>query len=120
MSAIARTHINVQAQSLTIDAIYPEAWLHAAIGDTLRALRVIAPVLDAIRLVPVRELSDIGKAATLVPAMLLRSELEFARGDHRVGTRWVNAALALTNKWDTGGRIALAEKLLNSRAMTSR
>ena len=86
----------IRAADLTIDALYPQAWLYAALGDTAMALRTIGETLDALPSIPARDLADVVIAGSLIRSMRLRGELLRHRGDAPSAAAWLRAAAALT------------------------
>ena len=84
---------------LTVDAIYPEAWLLAATGDTLGAIAWLDPVLARVRLSS--SLVDPVRAAMLVRAMAFRAELAAATGDRRGAAQWAAAVVELWSGADS-------------------
>jgi hypothetical protein len=96
----ARARSNVRPADRTLDVLYPEAWLFAAVGDTTAALAAIGPTLDVLRAVPARQffgefcVADVG---SLIQAMSLRANLMHRRGDPAGARRWARAVVALTD-----------------------
>ena len=84
---------------LTVDAIYPEAWLLAATGDTLGAIAWLDPILTRVRLSS--SLVDPVRAAMLVRAMAFRAELAAATGDRRGAAQWAAAVVELWSGADS-------------------
>ncbi|MDB4917856.1 MAG: protein kinase, partial [Gemmatimonadetes bacterium] len=111
LAASARARSNVPAADLTLDALYPEAWLLASIGDSDAALRTIGPTLDALRHMPVRQLMNLANAGTLVPAMTLRAELAFRKGHGDEARLWARGARMVTDTTLAGAR-ALRQTVL--------
>jgi len=81
---------------LTLDVLYPEAWLRAATGDPRAALRTIAPTLDALRFTSAAYFFDVAAAGALLRAMQLRAELAARTGDADGARRWARAVTVLT------------------------
>ena len=78
----------LSAGTVTLDALYPEAWLLNAIGEPQQARAWLAPTLSALRLVPAEKLSDPVNAAALVRAMALQAELLRLAHDSAGAARW--------------------------------
>lgn len=76
------------AGNVTLDALYPEAWLLNAIGEPQQARAWLAPTLSALRLVPTEKLSDPVNAAALVQAMAFQARLSRLVGDSAGAARW--------------------------------
>jgi hypothetical protein len=98
LAAIAKERTRLRPSDLTLDALYPEAWLLASIGDTAQALLTIAPTLDAIRNIPVPLFYEMTMAGALVQAMSLRADLSFSQGEQSTGSRWARAVQALSSQ----------------------
>lgn len=88
---------NVPPANVTLDALYPEAWLLASLGDSSAALARIAPTLDALRSIPSEQLADAVIAGSLMQSMRLRQSLLTSAGDRRGGQEWARAVGILTN-----------------------
>lgn len=86
--------------SLTIDAVYPEAALLAAIGDTVAAAAWLDRTLGALPEMSVNLISPPERAAALVRATALRARLAIAMGDEAEGRRWRTAVLELWSDAD--------------------
>jgi hypothetical protein len=74
--------------SVTLDALYPEARLLAAIGEQRQAMTWLDPTLSALRLVASEKLSDPVNAGALVRAMSLRAQLARLVRDSAGVERW--------------------------------
>ncbi len=77
---------------LSLDALYPEAWLLLSAGDAHGAAEWLDPTLSRIRISP--PLSDPVSAATLVRAMAFRADVAARMGDRRTAAEW-GAAVAV-------------------------
>ncbi|HXG97709.1 MAG TPA: serine/threonine-protein kinase [Gemmatimonadales bacterium] len=89
------------AGNVTLDALYPEAWLLNAIGEPQQARAWLAPTLSALRLVPTEKLSDPVNAAALIQAMALQASLSRLVGDTAGAARWEGVVGALWQGADT-------------------
>jgi hypothetical protein len=78
---------------LTLDALYPESWLLASMGDADAAARWLDPTLLRLRLSS--SLVDPIRAAMLVRAMAFRAELAARSGDKRTAAEWAAAVVEL-------------------------
>jgi hypothetical protein len=120
VDALSRGRQGVRAADVTFDAILPEAWLLAAIGDINAATQRLDPTLGAIRSSGPTNIEDFTRAASLVRAMQLRAELARCSGDPSGRRRWEAAALAL---WppESGNNIvpyATASRARDSRSLS--
>jgi hypothetical protein len=93
----SRGRATVRPADRTLDALYPEAWLWAAIGDTTAALATISPTLDALPSIPASALSSAAAAGSLVQAMCLRALLLAGQRNYAESRRWANAVVSLTD-----------------------
>lgn len=73
---------------LTIDGLYPEAWLLAGLGDYRGAIDWLDPTLEALPGTAPHIFADPARAGALVRAMALRAELASHVGDHQTAQRW--------------------------------
>ena len=78
---------------ITLDALYPESWLLASMGDIEAAERWLDPTLMRIRLSST--LTDAVRAAMLVRAMAFRAELAARAGDKQTAAEWAAAVAEL-------------------------
>ncbi|MBA3342535.1 MAG: hypothetical protein H0T48_11985 [Gemmatimonadaceae bacterium] len=104
----AKTHLaNLERQraefapgEITIDAVYGESWLKAAVGDTSRAIAQLDNAFRSLGASLPAVLGDPVQAASLVRAMLLRSRLATDRGDSVTALSRASAVQALWGKGD--------------------
>src|SRR5690606_36183322 len=89
---LQRTRSMDRPGDVTLDHIYQEAWLLAAIGDSAAAARHLELPLTATTTLGTRILRDVPQAAALGRAMALRAELAAAAGDRATARRWAAAA----------------------------
>ena len=80
---------------LAPEAVFAEAWLWAALGDTTTAMLVLDSTLEALPWLEPGALSDVPRAVSLVRAMALRADLAAAAGDRVMAARWGGAVAAL-------------------------
>lgn len=92
-----RARSGARPADLTLDALYPEAWLLAAVGDTSAALRLLDLTLNALHSVPASQLAHPVIAGTLVQAMALHAVLLSHVGKRALSRRWARAVVALTD-----------------------
>lgn len=94
---------------VAIDYTYHEAWLLAAVGDTVRAVAHLDRSLQAMSTLGTFLESQPSQAAGLVRAMMLRARLAAARGDPGTATKWARAAGTLWAKGSISLRPDIAE-----------
>jgi hypothetical protein len=82
-------------EMLTLDGLYPEAELLAAMGDAHMAVEWLDPTLAVLSRKSTRELADPVRAASLVRALALRARLDRRLGDHDGAERWASAVVTL-------------------------
>lgn len=92
---------------ITMDAVFQDAWLRAALGDTAKAAQSIDRALGGLSRAPQNLLRNATIPAALVRVMILRADLADAKGDVTVAQRWRNAAKALWGRGDPEARAAL-------------
>jgi tetratricopeptide (TPR) repeat protein len=90
-----RSKAIIRAFDQTLDAIYTEGALLAAVGDSTKALEWISPALDSLAFAAPQSLADHVRAASLVRLMALRSGLETAIGRDSLATLWRDATTVL-------------------------
>ena len=95
IAAVDRARGGVSVGDVSIQHVYHEAWLLAAVGDTAGAISRLDRSLGALASLGSGLVSEVPQAAGLVRAMALRAELAAAMGDQRVATRWARGVLAL-------------------------
>jgi len=95
IAAVDRARGGQAAGDVSIQHVYHEAWLLAAVGDTAGAISRLDRSLGALASLGSGLVSEVPQAAGLVRAMALRAELAAAMGDQRVATRWARGVLAL-------------------------
>jgi hypothetical protein len=88
LDGVARARAHSRAADLSLDAVYPEAWLLATIGDTAGAAAWLDPPLGELAYMAPRSFSDPAEVASLVHAMALRAELASALGDRAGAQAW--------------------------------
>ena len=97
LARLAATRKAFAVLELTLDAVYPEAWLLSATGDSAAAIAWLDPTLARLRLSS--SLVDPVRAAVLVRAMAFRAELASRTGDARTAKLWASAVVEL---WSGG------------------
>ena len=96
IASIDRTRMHMSPSAITLDALFPEAWLLASIGDSTAALARLNRTLDALQSVPVRSFDDAINAGALVQSMRLRAQLQSAGTAGSSKTRWSAAVQVLS------------------------
>jgi hypothetical protein len=106
-AAVRRMLADVQAvrrrfspADLSPDALFPEAWLLAALGDDRAAISWIEPTLRALPLSETRTFLDPANAGTLIRMMALRAELAERVGDPATAARWARTVSTLWSDAD--------------------
>jgi hypothetical protein len=95
---LSQLHTTVDREKLadrSIDAVFPEAWLMASLGDTAHAIAWLDPALQAIQGRSPEVFFDLARAGVLVRVMALRAELAEQIGDLPTAKRWAAAVYAL-------------------------
>ena len=102
LDSLSALHSDYAPGEITMDAVYPESWLRAQIGDTAaasaaldRALRGLPAALPSI-------LSDPAVAFSLGRVMALRAELAAKKQNARLARSWATALLLL---WGSGDAV---------------
>jgi hypothetical protein len=80
---------------LTIDAVYPEAWLIAALGRPDSAAQWLSSTLDPLARTPPQLFSEAFRAGMLVRAMAFRADLANRAGDRATAREWAAAVAVL-------------------------
>ncbi len=80
---------------LTPDALYPEAWLLAQLGDPKAASSWIDPTLRAVSATAPETFTNPANAGAFVQAMTLRADLASQAGDFEGARRWAAAVVVL-------------------------
>jgi serine/threonine protein kinase len=96
LSGAAQSRVNMRAADVTLDTVYPEAWLLASIGDSTAALRLLSSTLDGISGVLARQFEAPAIAGSLIQSMTLLAQLERAKNP-RLATIWATAVLSLSD-----------------------
>jgi hypothetical protein len=91
----------MQPSDVTLDAIYPEAWLLAALHDSLAAAAWLDPTLRELGTAAPEKLVDVANAGALVRAMMLRARLAEGLGDRAAARTWARAVTVLWGDADT-------------------
>ena len=97
VTAVTRT---LRPSDLSVDYTYQLAWLRAASGDTVSAIRNLDIALGALPGLSSGALRDVVPAAAAVRAMMLRAELAVATKDAPTAHRWASAVATLWSNAD--------------------
>ena len=81
--------------SISIDAVYHEAWLLLALGDTSAAVEHLDASLEALPTLSTSLLRELPEAASLARAMALRAELASHNHDDATARKWARAVATL-------------------------
>jgi hypothetical protein len=98
-SAIADAR-TMRPADLSFDYTYQLAWLRAASGDTVGALKQLQLALGALPSVSTISLRQGAVAAATVRAMILCADLASATGDHKTAQYWAQAVTTLWSRAD--------------------
>jgi len=117
IAAVDRARGGVRAGDVSIQHVYHEAWLLAAVGDTAGAISRLDRSLGALASLGSALVDEVSQAAGFVRAMALRADLAAAMGDQRVGARWAGGVLALWRDADpdVGAVVSRMEALSGAR-----
>ena len=85
---------------LPIDALYPEAWLLAAIGDSAGAAAWLDPTLGSLAFTDPQMFADAARGGPLVRSMAFRAELAHSAGDDTAARQWAAAVTILWSNAD--------------------
>jgi len=92
---VAATQRMQRPADVSLDRTFQEAWLRAAIGDTVGAIRQLDQTLRALPDLSSLPLQDPASVAALPRAMMLRANLAAAQSDGATSKRWAAATAAL-------------------------
>ena len=80
---------------LTIDQLYPGAWLMATLGQPDAAVRWMDPTMTTLARMPPQQFSETFRAGMLVRAMAFRADLAARNGDRNSAQEWATAVVVL-------------------------
>ena len=92
---LARARRGMRAGDVSLDYIYQEAWLRAAIGDTAQAINTLSLALNALPTLSASALKEPAASAAAGRAMMLAADLAAAMHDNRSAKRWASAVVEL-------------------------
>jgi tetratricopeptide (TPR) repeat protein len=102
LDTLARLRTAVRPADVSLDAVYHEAVLHLAIGDSAMAVRHLDQVLNSLPAARLTLVHYPPETAALVRAMMLRARLAVGLRDDAAARRWAVAATALWAGADAG------------------
>ncbi len=91
---------NFLPSDLTIDALYPEAWLLGAVGEPEAAIGWLEPTFATLPATAPEVFADPARAGALVRAMVLLANLAEGVGDRASAQRWARAVVAMWSDAD--------------------
>lgn len=97
LTAARAGRMHIRPVDVTLDAVYPEAWLLFSIGEVAAAMQTIGPTLKATSAMPVATLKDPIQAAALLRSVMLYAEALHSAGARAESQQWARAAVALTD-----------------------
>jgi hypothetical protein len=100
IDSLTALHADKAPGEVSMDVTYNEAWLTAALGDSARAARLLDNALGGISKAPQSMMQSPFLIASLVRAMMLRSNLAVILREQMVANRWRTAASQLWGKGD--------------------
>jgi hypothetical protein len=78
--------------ALTMDVVFQDAWLRAALGDTASAMSILDRALRGLSRSPSTFLAESTLSAPLVRAMRYRADLAAAMHDDATSRKWLAQA----------------------------
>jgi hypothetical protein len=96
---------------LTLDVLFPEAWLFLQLGDSQSAVAWLDPTLQSLPAAGPQTFADPANAGALVRTVLLRA----SQGDSHVTAAWQAAAQILLRDGDEFMRSAIAARRASAR-----
>ena len=99
-AGVAETQRMQRPADISLDRTFQEAWLRAAIGDTVGAIRQLDQTLRALPDLSSLPLQDPASFAALPRAMMLRANLAAAQSDKETSRKWAAATVALWSSAD--------------------
>ena len=83
-----------------LESLALEAWLLASVGDTVGAIRLLAPTLGAQNRAHINVLASVAGVGALLQAMTLQARLTYSRHDRVNAVRWARAVATLWQNAD--------------------
>jgi len=100
LDSLAELHADFAAGEITMDAVYRESWLRAALGDTTQAAQQLEKALRGLPAALPNILRRPVLATSLVRAMALNAELANATGNREGARKWARHVLELWGEGD--------------------
>jgi tetratricopeptide (TPR) repeat protein/predicted Ser/Thr protein kinase len=100
LDSLTALHSDFAAGEITMDAVYRESWLRAALGDTAVAVRQLENALRGLPAALPNILRRPVLATSLVRAMALYAELANATGNREAARKWAIYVLRLWGQGD--------------------
>jgi serine/threonine protein kinase len=97
---LAESRRGMRAGDISLDYIYQESWLRAAIGDTAQALRALSRTLDALPTLSAGSLKEPTASAATGRAMSLAADLAAASGNAQAAAKWAAGVVAMWKNAD--------------------
>ncbi len=97
LDAAAPARLSNAPEDRTLDYLFPEAALRAALGDVRGAVDWLDPTLTVLSKTPPQSLSEPTRAGSLVRAMALRARLAALLGDSAGAALWAKPLAILRN-----------------------
>jgi hypothetical protein len=98
--SLARIRAGARSGEVSIDVAFQEAWLLAAMGDSVGASRYLDGSLTALPTLSSFTVTEPAIAAAVGRSMALRAELAAAVGDRATATVWAGRVLTLWSRAD--------------------
>jgi len=100
LDSLATLHAPMAPSEITMDAVFGEAWLRAALGDAFGATRQLDNALRGLPAAPSSALTRSALTTSLVRVMALRAELAGRANQPNVAKHWADAVFDLWGKGD--------------------
>jgi protein kinase-like protein len=113
---LTRERQRFSPSDVTYDALYPEVWLLAKLGDDRLAVAWLDATLHALPTSDPQAMFDVANAGALVRAMALRAELAQRQGDFVTAKQWARVVAVLWTNADPflQNRIRIMERIARS------
>jgi hypothetical protein len=115
LAEAGRSHQAVDPADISLEGLYPEAWLLAQLGDTASAVERLDPTLESLGRVAPEMLQNPVAAAALLRAIALRARLDLHEFDRATQRSWARAITILWAHADEFLQPVVAEMRLGAR-----
>jgi hypothetical protein len=114
LDSLTELHSDFAAGEITMDAVYRESWLRAAVGDTMVAMKQVESALRGLPGALPSILRRPRLAASLVRVMALNAELAHATGNRDAARKWALYVLRLWGQGDitTAATVSRMQQIL--------